>query len=205
MPHVPFVQEAWPFAGTLQAMPQPPQLAVLVAVSMQLPPHFVVPGGQTSVQLPAEQTSPEAHWVLHPPQWAGLDCVSAQTAPHLAEPGLQEKAHCPPEHDAVPLAGTLQLCPQPPQWLESVWVSTHAPLQEAKPVLHAKPQELAVQVAVAFGGAGQLVLQAPQWFALIAVSTHEAPHAISGGVQLEAQIPFWQTWPVAHAPAHEPQ
>ena len=52
----------------VQAMPQPPQLVLLVLVSTHAPLQFVRPAPQEDIQRPAEQTCPVAHVVVHEPQ-----------------------------------------------------------------------------------------------------------------------------------------
>jgi hypothetical protein len=44
---------AWPFAGTLHAMPQPPQWFGSLDVSTQPPPHLSKSGSQSKSQTPA--------------------------------------------------------------------------------------------------------------------------------------------------------
>jgi hypothetical protein len=61
----------------VQAVPQVPQFELSVWRFTQEAPHFVVPPVQLVVQLPAEQTSPEPHFLPHVPQFAGSVCMFA--------------------------------------------------------------------------------------------------------------------------------
>ncbi len=75
-PQTPPEHEATEPAGTGQDIPQPPQFSGSLPVSMQLPPQAAWPTGQSVEQVPAEQTSSEAHATPHPPQFAGSAFVS---------------------------------------------------------------------------------------------------------------------------------
>jgi len=75
MSHWLFAQTAMPFAGIAHPFPQPPQCAVLLAVSTQLPEQDVS-APQLVLQTPPEQLSPTAHTLPHCPQFAESVAVS---------------------------------------------------------------------------------------------------------------------------------
>src|SRR5262245_7018890 len=72
MPHTPFAHVAWPFWGWAQAVPHPLRFAGSVLVSTQAVPHWVVPTGQLTSHLPAEQTSMLLQAMPQLPQLAAL-------------------------------------------------------------------------------------------------------------------------------------
>src|SRR6186713_1516472 len=76
--------QPWP---RLHALPQPPQFAVSVSVSMQVPSHEVCPSGQA--QSPLTQTSPPPQALPQLPQFARLESVSTQVSPHRVCPSGQ--------------------------------------------------------------------------------------------------------------------
>jgi hypothetical protein len=69
-----------------QTIPQPPQFALLVAVSTQLRPHWVVVPGHWAMHAPALQNSPVAQATPHPPQLSGSLSVNTQLPPQSFDP-----------------------------------------------------------------------------------------------------------------------
>ena len=68
MSHLLETHVAIPFAGTGQAFPHPPQLAVLVVVSTHAPPQGTVPPPHEDLQTLDEHTSIGPHATVHEPQ-----------------------------------------------------------------------------------------------------------------------------------------
>jgi len=66
----------------VQAMLQPPQLALSVAVFTHDPEHDLVPVGHTTVHAPPAHDWPDGHGVAHPPQCKGSRLVSTHTPLH---------------------------------------------------------------------------------------------------------------------------
>ena len=85
---VPFTQKS----NFGQALPQPPQLLVLVNTSTQTPLHELVPGPQ--MRLPPWQIAPCPQDLPQPPQLLGSTLVSMHRLPHDAWPCGQP--HVPP-------------------------------------------------------------------------------------------------------------
>lgn len=108
-------QTAEPFAGTAHALPQPPQFAVFVARSTQLPEHAVSPPPQVNPHPSEEQDSPGAQALPHCPQLAGSTLVSTHEPLHCARPASQTNPQTFDVHTAVPNAGTLQATSHDPQ------------------------------------------------------------------------------------------
>ena len=98
MPQRPAVQNAAPFAGVGQAMPQPPQAAMSVWVLRHEPLQFCVPAWQLAAQAPLAQTCPAPQAVPHAPQFAVSVCVSRQVPAQFVSPAPQETTHIPPVH-----------------------------------------------------------------------------------------------------------
>ncbi len=65
-------------------MPQAPQLAGSLLVSVQAAPHWVVPLGQLATHLPVAQSSPAAQTFPHAPQFVTSEAVSTHLLPHCA-------------------------------------------------------------------------------------------------------------------------
>src|SRR6185312_2188088 len=72
-------------APPLHVLPQVPQLAGSVCVSVQVVPHAVWPPSQT--QLPATQLWPSLHMTPHAPQLCASLVRSRQPSPHDVFPG----------------------------------------------------------------------------------------------------------------------
>jgi len=107
-PHLPALQtnpaaHAVPAFGATQ-LPLAPQLELLVAGSMQVPPQSTSVPGQTTPQVPALQTSPAGQAVpavvpVHAPlapQFELLVCGLMQVPPQLTSVPRQETPHVPP-------------------------------------------------------------------------------------------------------------
>jgi len=63
----------------LHASPHPPQLALSLCVSTQLPAQSVVAPGQLAIHADAPHTWPVAHIIMHAPQLSGSSVRSKQT------------------------------------------------------------------------------------------------------------------------------
>jgi hypothetical protein len=146
--HVP----VWQLVFDVHAIPQPPQSVLLVIVSMQLVPHWVVPCGHWLRQPPALQNSPGAQAFPHVPQLRPSEVRSTQAPLHIFWPSahmhLPALQTCPPVHES----------PQALQLDGSCWRFAQARLQSSKPVGHASRQLPALQTWVALHS----VPQAPQ-------------------------------------------
>jgi hypothetical protein len=128
---VPIVPMQLPFTQVpLQGRLQPPQLVLLVFVSMQAFPHSICPDAEQP-HVPPLQTEPAGHWVPQPPQLRAFIVVST---------------HAPSEH-SVSLPSQLALqapplqtwpdahwVPQPPQLFTSAGMQ--APPQASRPAVH---------------------------------------------------------------------
>jgi len=125
VPQVPLSQ-TWPLP---HAMPQAPQLRLLVAVYVQLPLHTLAPAGQVHALF--THVAPCAQVFPQDPQALVSVCVLRHVAPHAVVPGPQ--AHTPAEQ-TCPVSHGL---PQPPQFRVSVWRFVQAPRQ-TDPVEHAQ-------------------------------------------------------------------
>lgn len=76
-------------------MPQVPQFAALVWVSVQLLPQVMVPAGHVALHAPLLQNSPCAAQLLpHVPQFMPSEVVSTHAMLHACKPG--EHMHVPP-------------------------------------------------------------------------------------------------------------
>jgi hypothetical protein len=73
-PHFPF----WHVCPDEHGLLHLPQCWLLVWVLMHDPPQLFWPALQLIVQEPAEQTLPDAHFILQAPQWVVSDWRSAQ-------------------------------------------------------------------------------------------------------------------------------
>jgi hypothetical protein len=87
-------------------------------------------GQPVSVQAPATQACPAAHFVPHAPQFWKSVCVLKHVVPQSVWP--TPHPHCPARQVWL----LAQAIPQPPQLAESLFVSTHEPLQSVRPVAH---------------------------------------------------------------------
>lgn len=95
-----------------QTVPQAPQLSGSMEVRVQLPLQFSVPAGQSVVQVPRAQASPEAHSLPHSPQLAGSVKVDTQTPSQLVCPkGQAISVQVPAVHSSPAAQGMSQ----PPQ------------------------------------------------------------------------------------------
>jgi hypothetical protein len=111
-------------------VPQAPQLVALVWMFTHVPPHIVVPVGQT--QAPAEHTRPRGQALPQAPQWAAVfarfDSQPLVLLPsQLPKPALQaDTMQVPAEQEGVAFARE-HWRPQAPQCWVFVCVFTQAP------------------------------------------------------------------------------
>lgn len=111
------------------ALPQPPQLKLLVVVSTHDEPHWVN-DPQPEVQLPALHTRPGSQTCPQVPQLEGSDDFSAHRPLQSLVPLGQVQLFA--AHDA-PVG---QWRPHTPQSLVFVAKSTQTPAQDSRPVAH---------------------------------------------------------------------
>jgi hypothetical protein len=193
-----------------QAIPQPPQFAVLVAVLasqpfIALPSQLAKPVLQApSAQLPPAQVAPafaKEQAIPQPPQFIALERVSVSQPfiallSQLAKPALQApSAQLPPAQLAAAFAKE-HTVPQVPQFITLALVSVSQPLagfmsQLPKPVAQAlTPQVPSAQVCVATLARAHARPQAPQFATLVCRSTQAIPQRVFGHV--DAQAPLTQ-------------
>jgi hypothetical protein len=124
-PQTPAAQAGVAFAGAVQALPQPLQLAGSAVMSTQAFPQAVwVP--HTLAQAPDEHTSSAAHLVPQAPQFCAFDLGSTQTPPQFTSGALHTMPHLPAEHTAVALATAGHLVLHAPQLVTSLARSAQA-------------------------------------------------------------------------------
>jgi hypothetical protein len=205
MSHIAALHVATPFEGTGQALPQPPQLAVLVVVSTHAFPQAVIPSAHEVWQVPDEQTSFAPHTTSQAPQWSGSVFLSTQTSPHRTNIGPQMKSQPVVEQTGVPLAGASQTVSQLPQWSGSATGFTQLPPHEVSPESHAIPHFPPAHVACPPAGLGHAVWQSPQWSGLVSRSTQEPLQAVSPLTQLFAHPLGPHTSPTPQTVSHLPQ
>lgn len=139
------LSQTWPVEQTL---PQEPQFAGSVLVSMQASPHLVKPASQSTLQEPAAQTElplrTAGQRLAQPPQLSESVAVSTHSVPHVVSVP-QLKSQTPPVQDARPPVGALQGVLQLPQFSGSVAIvashpSALLPLQSREPNLQSLVQ-----------------------------------------------------------------
>jgi hypothetical protein len=202
----------------LQALPQPPQFAGSLWVSVQVEPQSVWLGPQpqppfvqtwpaaqawpqlpqwlavfSAVQTPPQQPSPAPHACPQAPQFAVSLDTSVQTPPQQCFPPGQSPLLPQVQAPFTQLSPAAHACPHAPQLAASLVVFTSQPLlaflsQSAKPARQWKLHVPLTQAAVAFAGMGQTWLQLPQLPVSLVVSTHLLPHSVWPA----AQPPLWQ-------------
>lgn len=131
-----------------QLVPQAPQFAGSVLVSVHVPPQEVWPPVQ--VQTPALHELPGAHGMLQPPQLTTSVSVSTQLFSHWVSPAAQLSVQVPWEQTSP----APQTVPHVPQFWPSDWVlvqplgqalrpstQAQAPAVHSVPASQAKPQE----------------------------------------------------------------
>jgi hypothetical protein len=190
--HAPATQALPP----LHASPHPPQLALSVCVSTQLPAHAVVAPGQLAIHADAPHTVLVAHIVMHAPQLSGSSVRSAQTPAQSVVPFVHW--HMPLTH-ALPPA---HVTPQAPQFAGSLSVLTHRPPQSTRPPRHAAPESMHAPSTHTEPGP-QLLPQLPQSPWLVKMSVQLPPHTISPAAHWH--VPPAQVWPPMHVVPHVPQ
>lgn len=131
-------EQTWPLR---HAPPHVPQWFGSDARSTHWPAQLVLPAGQPTTHVPAEQASARPQDLSQAPQCLGLLWVSTQ-APQLVSPCPHVDAHLPPLHRAKPPLGTGQGVAQAPQFSTSLSVlasqpSVESPLQSSCVELHA--------------------------------------------------------------------
>ena len=143
-------------------MPQPPQFAASLVVSMQTPLQSCLPAGHR--QLPPLQLVPPEQTLPHAPQLVPSDFTSTHALPHCVVLGGHVVTH-EPEEQSCPF---LQAKPQLPQLFTSEATSVQAPLHSAgfTPVVHAHAPPLHVWPAA------QVVLHLPQFAVSLSRLTH---------------------------------
>lgn len=211
--HVPLSQLADPVAppltGASQTVPHVPQSFGFFDVSTQPSGlHFVVGDAHVVVQLPPEQTLPDAHFVPHVPQLPRSVASSAShpffTSPsQSANPALHAIAHLPALQLAVPFVPS-HTVPQAPQLPVSFVASTQAPSHKV-PDLHVVLQEPAMQRASAPVGASHCCPHPPQLLASVVVSAQASPHRVWACGHATMQVPFAQTSFAPHEVEQDPQ
>src|SRR4051794_24616668 len=72
-------QEDLPCSGVGHAVPQLPQCAAELVVSMHAALQSVLPAAHVSAHVAFEQTAPAGHTLSHAPQWEGSLEASTQT------------------------------------------------------------------------------------------------------------------------------
>jgi hypothetical protein len=189
-------------------MPQPPQCAIAVFVSVShpllaSPSQLPKPAPHVNPQTPVAHVdvafARAGHAIPQPPQFAALVLVftSQPSNPfplQLPKPALHAIPHTRAAHVAVPFAGTAQRVPHAPQCSGLLVMSTSHPsvataLQLPKPVLHANEHALEAHVADALGAGGQTRPHIPQCeTVLVVVVSHPLDTSMS-------QLPV----PAAHA------
>jgi hypothetical protein len=146
----------------MQALPQPPQLALLVCRSTHVPEQSVFPPAHSHDEF--THTFPAVHAVLQSPQWLVELVVSTHDAPHIVSAPVHTQLpsmHCFAAPHAVA---------QLPQWLLLVIRSTHAPLQFV-------------------GGFIQLVVQLPFWQTSLGPHAWWQAPQLVGSSARSAQVP----------------
>src|ERR1051325_9301463 len=105
-----------PFEGMGQALPQPPQFAVLVIGSTQAFPQAVIPPMHEVPHAPDEHTSFAPQTTSQEPQCAGSAFLSIQLSPQRTNVVSQIKSQPVAVQTAAPFAGASQTVSQLPQW-----------------------------------------------------------------------------------------
>lgn len=127
---LPCTHSGAPFAGAVQPLPQVPQLAVSVDVSVHEPLQSVRVPPHTEPQIPLLQTSPLGQVLPHSPQCSAFEAKLTQAPSHSVRPVLQAMPQVPAEHLALPpLAGGGHTVSQSPQCCVSSLVRKQAPSQ----------------------------------------------------------------------------
>jgi hypothetical protein len=151
--------------------PQPPQLALSVAVSTQNAPQSFSPATHVGEQRPAEHDVPAVHPLPHAPQLRLSEEVTTQLPPQSVSPEMQLVEHWPAEHTCP--AG--HASPQEPQLELSNEVLTQLPAHsvspEMQPMAH-RPPEHAVPL-------GQTVPHAPQLMLSVSIVVQMPPQSVS--------------------------
>jgi hypothetical protein len=185
-------------AAAGQALSQPPQCALLLLVSTQLPAEahqvWMAPGQR---HCPPVQISPVRQRRSQPPQWATSDSVSRQMPAdaHHASPGLGQtqallRHTCPGLHALV----------QPPQYAGLLVKSTHAPAVSHQVCPAGHLQVDAAQISVA----RHFVWQSPQCAGSLVVSTQASPQGVRPKL-VQPHCPLLQIWPAAQRLPQTPQ
>jgi hypothetical protein len=107
-----------------QALPQDPQLPMLLSRLMHCPEQSTVPDGH--VQAPPEQKVPPEHTSPQPPQLLLSVCRSTHELPHAVRLVAHWAWHTPALQTGVADGQTFV---HDPQWLASVCSLTHEPEQ----------------------------------------------------------------------------
>jgi hypothetical protein len=174
-------------------LPQAPQLAGSLPVSVQVPPQLV--WGSEQAHTPFTQLVPARQALPQAPQWLFELGRCAQAPLQLVRPAAQVAAQEPLLH-TLPSA---QRWPQDPQLRGSLAGSTQASPQRTAPA--AQTQLLPLQI----WETPQALPQAPQFCSSEETLMHELPQVVKPVAQVAAQRPRLQTWPAAQALPQLPQ
>jgi hypothetical protein len=110
--------------------PHEPQLAVLIIVLMQAPPHSAF--GAAQPHDPLVHAVPPVQALLQKPQLVGSEARIAQLGPHFSSPAAQLLVHAPCEQTC----SWAQTVPQLPQFKASDVVLTQAMPHALRPPAH---------------------------------------------------------------------
>ena len=173
-------------------MPQPPQFAASVRLSVHWPLQADSPAAQAITHWLlshfAEPPGGATQGVLHAPQCIGLLSSFTQAPPHRAAEPSHWKSQTPALQTGRAFSGAVHARLQPPQCAVSVRVSTHEPPHSTAGAAQSGMQVPAEQVSPD----AHARPHAPQFTLLVVRFTHAPPHGLKPARHATPQLPALQ-------------